>query len=849
MAQQEEKDRWTLEELKKAYTENGIDGLEPVVKKFFDQKDFASKIIGILNNLIQEYNRAESKNEYKKSLFEMLEISVPFLDVYTKGIAFVNLCILADDKYNRAFYDEYFNNSLKQATEYIQKILELIYDDIDFDIYFTLGFLNFKAQKYNEAIHFLENSLKSFNSQSRDPDEIAQLMECRIYLANSYEYNKKLPEALEVLWGIRESDLKNNIEEKQNKIVNCAKDISEKISRNSCEIDDIKALYEAVINKGNKGNVYAVQIFDLYYKEETKKELVKSFIHVLAHCMSEFAAQKTNACEAEYPYCSLLQYISKIFMDWLVAIDDSYITCSATIRAENDACPEAINLLLSRYEEKYGNVECEEENKELAKAELEFYIFYFAEQELRYNHEDKELEGTFLKFGTLFRKYSEGAVSGHTDYDSLFHYWVIQCKYLLKKYANEVLKKGKRTSVNYQEIDVAFLQLYKCKRKISRHVFKELITTYEQLQKLYTYFRQFRYLNSNDKNRYNLREFKTLLVSDKKMNLNKIYDYIERRNKILILAPVYEAPACSFSVKNFDELINFQQKESAKWEDSEEDVKKAFEKIMDGHRRISGKTSMPMSTKNKENKAKWAFFYNDRFQTAYLFYRNFRKSDSRNSDELFPIILNEKERETLIALLKILGNELKAKEVVDCGCHQEEDDPYGCITRVINYDSEDAKAVSRCLLNLSIFLEMDIISNENEMFLSKNDHIIFNISDTDAGCETKITVLPSDFELETEEVCEWCKFQSNNSEKTHRESVNWSESYCKKVDFGRTIAKLQSKYTPDGGTGLDITLSEDIKKLNQCANEICVDTKNRSSDKPCALLKGILDRWKCLVLK
>lgn len=76
------------------------------------------------------------------------------MDTYSRAIAYVNMCILADDVSDRNFYDKYFRISLKNANDFVRKELELVYHKKDSTLYFRLGFLNFKAQQYIQSIHF-----------------------------------------------------------------------------------------------------------------------------------------------------------------------------------------------------------------------------------------------------------------------------------------------------------------------------------------------------------------------------------------------------------------------------------------------------------------------------------------------------------------------------------------------------------------------------------------------------------------------------------------------------------------------------------------------------------------------
>ena len=868
--QEEMEKKWTLENLKMGYESraNACDCFENVVQLYFNQCDSALKIITELNDLIDEYNEighhsnfSEAK-EYKQCLFEALEISIPFLDTYSRAIAYVNMCILADDVSDRNFYDKYFRISLKNANDFVRKELELVYHKKDSTLYFRLGFLNFKAQQYIQSIHFLEECRNDFLTDKIEMDNsILELTECVIYLANSYEYSGRLSEAIKELIGVDEEKLKCNVLNQEEQIKQHIMRSYYKISKNCQIIDELKIVCQLFTEK----DYYMIKIFDIsdYQKKE---EIIKTYIHILAHCMSEYVSKLILDGKAEYPYCSILQFISRFLMDWLVSIDDSYVTCQATIRAENDACPEAIDLLLSQYDRQFGKEIIEStlsDKQRKAKAELEFYIFYFTEQELRFNYEEEKLKNTFLKFGEKFRNYSEKTVEGNTDYDSLFHYWVIQCKYLLKKYAREALKKDE--NIDYNEIDEAFLQLFKCKRKISKHVFKGLTEECKRLESLYLCFRQFRYLNKVNVDPYNLNEFDTLIHSkqikkDEKYEsiLGTVYHEIEKRNKIMILAPVYESPSCSFSVRDIKELITFRQKKSDALTGEVSNHKKSFRKIGHDHNSPVKKKKKFISQKNNNvNKVKWAFTYNCKSKSAFLYYKNFRKVDGEFSKELFPVILNNKEADALKELLEDLSNKLDEQPCIECDLHyngKDHGDEYTCNTKKFSYMSKEVLAASESLLNLLIFLEMDFLSAEKELRLVKDDQVIVFYLPNEEGNQYSITVLPADFNIDRREMCEWCFFNDKESLDLLLESQGDNSSIpsedltqneireraCNNINFENVITNLETQITISGA---ETTMGKDLKllkeKVRNCQAGNCSD-KERQYTKTCSVLEEIM---------
>lgn len=841
---------WNLQKLKEEYESGNTKGLDNIVRPFFNEQESASEIIKMLNNLIEEYNNLFLSEEqfsktlqFKDCLLEVFEVFIPFLDTYTRGIAYVNMCILSDDRVNKNFYNKYFKDCLKTANEYIENKLEKAYQEKDANIYFILGFLNFKAHEYAYAIHFLEGCRESMLACTLTSKEKMQLIECTIYLANSFEYTQRVPEAISQLIGVDEKQLKDSIISHQNEIKQLIMDTYEKISKNKCEIQDIEKICRLISQK----SYYTLDVFSLM---QDQLGIVKSYIHVLAHCISEYVSMSILAENTDYPYLSLLQMLSRFFMDWLVSEDDSYVTCQATIRAENDACPEAINLLLSQYEKKYRH---QDDNQELsikeqkAKAELEFYIFYFIEQELRYTYTRENIKKTFLEFGSKFRKYSETAMDGNPDYDSLFHYWVIQCKYLLKKYANQALQR--RTDINYEEVDDAFLQLSRCRRYITNHVFVELISECQRLQELYVLFRQFRYLNRKDKLKCNLSEFQVLIQTDGTLKLEdeyegilrKLYNRIEERNKILILAPVYESPSCSFSVRDINCLISFQQLDGIN-NNVTGNIDKAFRTISSDHNKPQVRKKKYISSINIDsNKIKWAFYCNYNSKNAFLYYKNFRKDGEEFSNELFPIMLNDSEKKTLKNLITEFNKNMSTCPCVDCDSHYNgrHDVTYNCNTKMFFYDSDDTKNISESLLNLLIFLEMDFLSANKELCISKDDKIVIQyIQNDEDGNQISIVILPKEYNVDSKEICEWCTFLDVDPSEIDPSEINAKRNKSDKVMSAITPNTNLCKFTYESLTDALMELEhrivssgegtekygqyKDLKKLVEpCLKEDC----------------------------
>ena len=610
-----------------------------------------SRIIALLNNLCKQYNdffrgngqhneaQREKAKTYHQCLYELFDWLVPFLTTYHQLVLYTNLCILSDDDTDSKFHNEHFSKCLEKATEFVGKYGQnRIRQDAKDENYdqkkalctalYSLGFLNLKENHYTDANNCFEPCvgivLDSFVESSTDSftDVWAknQYFNCAIRMANCYEYQDDTWKALHYLLGLPASDQDNWVNHVGLRADFIHGEIIKYYNLPSADVSFAK-------NKDAKGKTIRIvreiceqllypptakmplKVFELDKAEEPLDTTVKQYIHVLAHCLSEYAAKlrrlEISGLQAPlFPACSTLQLVSRFLLDWLVTScgEDSLVSCQATIRAENDACPEAISLLLRRYhllkdrekslieiirideEKKRTGVLTEEQTKILDEkvkekktcerelTEVAFYLFYFSEQELRFNYKDNKLETIFKYYGESF-KHSAENTSKDGDYDSLFHYYVIRVKYLLKRKAESLLRANEST--DYSDLDYEFAQMCTYKEKCSDHIFTGLIEEYERLAKLYSVFQKFRWLTKETSRPKIRNELEHLLSysSAKKDDVDKcfksdgsidydqlvrtVYEGIRSRKKILILAPVKDAPSCSSEYDDIKKMIDF----------------------------------------------------------------------------------------------------------------------------------------------------------------------------------------------------------------------------------------------------------------------------------------------------
>jgi len=398
-------------------------------------------------------------------------------------------------------------------------------------------------------------------------------------------------------------------------------------------------------------------------------DTLKNYIHVLAHCISEYAA-KIRVSNYSHPFCSTLQIIARFFLDWLVVAcqEEALVTCQATVRAENDACPEALKLLLKRYvvlekRQTEGICTAKEQNE---RQEIEFFLFYFAEQELRYNYKDQALKNIFDQFSNKFFE-SASNDAKNKDFDSLFHFYVIRFKYLFKQKIDEFIKQNyDDNKLDMAEVNYVFLSMCKCKELCSEQIFKGLLDECQRLEELFLLFQQLQWLNNKTISKENVDLFKQLWdiynKTDETFNIkkivSKIHDEIIKRNKILILAPIKNAPSCSSEYENIQCLLELPISTGDTSYIAGDKFLSSFNSIL---RKRSKTVQYFLNPSNEYSKLKWAIFYPYESSFAYLYYQNDDTINKCNNEieysGVFPVYL-DKEHEAIKDILKNIDDDI-----------------------------------------------------------------------------------------------------------------------------------------------------------------------------------------------
>lgn len=762
----------------------------------YRKEDGYSIIIEFFNHLKDEYNKCIS-NDYEQAmgyhdiLFKVFNWFIPFLNPYHKIIVKSNICILTDDEQDSEFYKEHFRDSLKSTNQLIETIGQHVSNDRNDDekqalclALDAIGYLNIREHNYEYAIICLRlciDLLSNFGIDNLNHFDLFDLyIKSIVRLANCYEYTDKSWDAIKLLLNLDletanldvewKKLINTNAEKIRLKIINYYRLQDNELTSKDATINIVKDICNLLVFDNSKNQYF--NVFKLNKNKNPLHEILKSYIHVLAHCISEFAA-KIRETKYSHPFCSTLQIVSRFLLDWLVVSchEETLVTCQATVRAENDACPEALKLLLERYmvlDNKLGNVSIDEQSE---LQEIEFFLFYFAEQELRYNYTDTDLENIFKRYGDkFFISASDKAENG--DFDSLFHYYVIEFKYLFKQKVDEFIHSSDTGQLSMQEIDNIFLDMCRCKDQCSDQIFNGLIDECERLEKLFELFQQLLWLNDKSIRKCKYDSFCQLwYLYDKnskpnnidiKVAVSKIYEEIIKKNKILILAPVKNAPSCSSEYDNVQCLLEIPALSvSTSYIDCNQFMS-AFNRIKRNRKKM---VRYYINSSDEYSNLKWALFYPNKSNFIYLY---MKKGESIEYSEVVSIYLDTEQKAITNILEKIdyeISDELNLSVFRSKICNdlQNTEKCNNCNTLLLK--PSDNGELRKLIDELLVFLEFDFYSARKIGYLEK-EHILINYPKDD-----DLFILAFDNSIAREKsgqgYCDLCKSCFMNSSQEH----------------------------------------------------------------------------------
>ena len=264
---------------------------------------------------------------------------------------------------------------------------------------------------------------------------------------------------------------------------------------------------------------------------------------------------------------------------------------------------------------------------------------------------------------------------------------------------------------------------------------------------------------------------------DIEQKLVRLYDEIDKHDKILILAPVYPAPSSSFSIKNIHKLIEV--KENEYFSEKPENLSKFFNKIGKNHMPNGEKQTLLSSNTQFENIVFGMMVIPGKRQMS-LYYNGFEKNEP---GKMIPIQikLTEVEADLIEKKIENLVRNSSFKDV-DCSTKHPVNAAH-CYTHI--YKMATNNVDDSRLYDLLNFVQFDLSINRLSELLSvsiceepKND-LVYKIT----GYKIDITNMP------WKKICGLVNFSLEKKEKRPQKRQE-TRSANKKYDYNAIRTQL-----------------------------------------------------------
>lgn len=365
---------------------------------------------------------------YETSAYSRLEAEEQF-------VVLLNQAILTDRMY---FCFQSLKIILSRLNKLIRQFLKL-----SWEVYYVVGFLNFKVHKYEDAKYCFENVIKQKNVVDNQVAVLAVLDKDRASLCKKRFFHSVL---LRAYCNEYSGDFEKAIE-----IISISvKDIEDIL--HSHELDSIEQKYEDIMtqicDKASKNELSLLKLYMPSYKsfrnyvessrertddEQLMLDMMYETLHILAHCLNEYGidqknkneigclSQDSTGTQEELDTGKFIQ-LARCMMRSISESKCDYWLCYATIHGEYQdyyKATEELDKAKTKYKDKHKGIE-----KESYSAEISFFKYYFTLLYNRPSLSDKE------KFEVYYQKYD--------DDDAKCHLKIFQFRYELRKYINDL---------------------------------------------------------------------------------------------------------------------------------------------------------------------------------------------------------------------------------------------------------------------------------------------------------------------------------------------------------------------------------------------------------------------------
>lgn len=370
---------------------------------FQDQSDFYTAI-RILRELVADCS-ISIRGLADLAAWSYGTLAYSQLDANDQLVVLLNQSILTDRMY-------YCLQSLEITLSYLNKVVNG-FDELDWNVYYTVGFLNFKIHQYNDAIHYFQRVVSNNKlRESQDQNSRRRYFHANLLLAYCYEYDHDFAQAIRVL-AVDPERIVTLLESK---------------SILSLEADFGIIMEEILQQAKSSPSSLIAQYFQSYAEFEKTApqpspdnsmslDMQFEILHAFAHCLNEYSIKNhtTRTSIYSHNYGKCIRF-ARLIMKKIASFRPEYGTCYATIHGE---CKD-YHVALVELDNAQKTLSDRKIAKESLVAEISFFRYYFNMLCNRVSSTDK----------AFFENYSEKC----DDDDAKCHLKIFEFRDELRRY-------------------------------------------------------------------------------------------------------------------------------------------------------------------------------------------------------------------------------------------------------------------------------------------------------------------------------------------------------------------------------------------------------------------------------
>lgn len=320
-------------------------------------------------------------------------------------VVLLNQAILTDRMY-------YCLQTLEITLANLNKVINC-FDKLDWNVYYAVGFLNFKIHRYNDAIRYFQFVVSNYElKESQDQNIRKRYFHSNLLLAYCYEYDHNFAQAIRTLAAEPEHIVSLLDSHSILSLESNFGEIMESVFKLAASYPtSLISQYFSSFSEFEKGAICPAP------ENGISLDMQFEILHALAHCLNEYSINNhaNRSISSSHNYGKCIRF-ARLVMKAIAKFRPEYGTCYATIHGEckdyHAALIELDNAQIALSKNKNA--------KESLVAEISFFRYYFNMLCNRASTADK----------TIFEQYSEKC----DDDDAKCHLKIFEFRDELRRY-------------------------------------------------------------------------------------------------------------------------------------------------------------------------------------------------------------------------------------------------------------------------------------------------------------------------------------------------------------------------------------------------------------------------------